>query len=134
MVWTNAVGVAFTATLLSVGDRGATFVFPEDGTTNTLALTMLSPESAKIVCKEAGFVPIPPRVAGIYNQCKRDLIRVDAHETKGRMSAEKASDMRVSLFATFRRFCEAKGVDAETIEELVARLLLENERRKVPQG
>ena len=35
MVVTNALGVAFTATLLSVGDSGATFVFPEDGATNT---------------------------------------------------------------------------------------------------
>ena len=90
MVFTNAVGVAFTATLLSVGDAGAVFVFPEDGATNTLALTQLSEASARRVCEIAGDNKIPRAVAARRTKAERELKRIDALLADGRIDAETA--------------------------------------------
>ena len=122
MVWTNAVGVAFTATLLSVGDGGATFVFDEDGVTNTLPVKALSAESYGRACEISGFVPIPPVLAGAYRQCRRDLQRIDALESDGRLSAGAAEETKVRLFATFRKVCAEKGFGGEVADGLLARL------------
>jgi len=94
MVFTNAVGVAFTATLLSVGDGGAVFVFPEDGATNTLALSQLSEASARRVCGIAGYKPIPHAVAARRAQAERELKRIDALLADGRIDAETAEIRR----------------------------------------
>ena len=122
MVWTNAVGVAFTATLLSVGDGGATFVLDEDGATNTLPVKVLSAESYQRACEIGGFVPIPPVLAGAYRQCRRDLLRIDALESDDRLPAETAEENRTRLFAAFRRVCAEKGFSAEVADGLLARM------------
>lgn len=122
MVWTNAVGVAFTATLLSIGDGGATFVFDEDGVTNTLPARVLSAESYQRACEICGFVPIPPVLAGAYRQCRRDLLRIDALEADNRLTPETAEETRVRLFATFRRICAEKGFGGEVADALLARM------------
>ena len=94
IVVTNALGVAFTATLLSVGDAGATFVFPEDGATNTLALSQLSPASATRVCEIAGYKPVPRAVAARRAKAERELKRIDALLAEGRIDAETAERRR----------------------------------------
>lgn len=114
MVVTNALGVAFTATLLSVGDAGAVFVFPEDGATNTLAFSQLSEESARRVCEAAGFVRIPPSVASAFSFAQNSLRRIDALVADGRMDAGAARRRKSRIIRAFECTCREKGVsDAE---------------------
>ena len=110
MVVTNALGIAFTATLLSAGPNGATFVFPEDGATNTLAFSQLSPDSVRRVCEESGYVIIPPVLVAAANVAKRDLERIDALLADGRIDAETAALRRRRILAAFKRICAGKGI------------------------
>ena len=123
MVVTNAVGAVFAATLLSVGDAGATFVFPEDGATNTLALSQLSKESARRVCEAAGYVPVPPALAATFDMAKRDLARIEALLADDRMDADAARTKRARVFETFRRVCREKGLGESDAERLRRALL-----------
>lgn len=125
MVWTNAVGVAFTATLLSVSDVDATFVFSEDGATNVLQRSALSAESFSRACEISGHVPLPPALVGAYRQFKRDMIRIDALEADERVSREKAAAYRRNLLVAFRNACAEKGFDGETVDKLIDRLYRE---------
>ena len=125
MVWTNAVGVAFTATLLSVSDVDATFVFPEDGATNVLQRRALSEESFSRACEISGHVPLPPALVGAYRQCKRDMIRIDALEADERVSRERAAAYRRNLLGAFRHACAERGFDGETADRLIDRLYRE---------
>ena len=122
MVVTNALGAAFAATLLSVGDAGATFVFPEDGATNTLALSQLSKESAAHVCKAAGYVPVPPAVAATYSLAKGNLVRIDALAADGRIDAAAARERKARVLRAFERTCREKGIPDEFVGELKASL------------
>ena len=69
--WTNRSGRVFSARLIAVGDGGATFVFPEDGATNTISLAKLSKGSAQRACDLFGFAPVPPRLAATFNRAAR---------------------------------------------------------------
>ena len=122
MVVTNALGVAFTATLLSVGDSGATFVFPEDGATNTIAFSQLSKESAKSVCNAAGYVHIPPVIAATYALAKNDLARIDVLATDGRIAADVAKERKARVIRTFERISREKGISDEDIGKLKSSL------------
>lgn len=94
MVLTNALGVAFSATLLSVSDAGAVLVFPEDGATNTLAFSQLSEETVKRVCEEAGYVRLPHAIAAAENKARRELAKIDALLAAGRIDDETAAIRR----------------------------------------
>ena len=122
MVWTNAVGVAFTATLLSVGNDGAKFVFPEDGATNTLSLAKLSTASARRACEVGGFVPVPPALASTVAQTRRELCRLAALEADGRIGAEAAQIRHARICAAFLRSCREKGMAEDDARALLKSL------------
>ena len=122
MVWTNVVGVAFTATLLSVGNDGAKFVFPEDGATNTLPLAKLSAASARRACEIGGFVPVPPALAATFAQARRDLRRLADLEADGRIDVSQANARRTRIRAAFSSSCREKGVAESDVRALLQRL------------
>ena len=122
MVWTNAVGVAFTATLLAAGDGGATFVFPEDGATNVLPLAKLSDASARRVCRLTGYQPVPPAVAALYRQAKISCDRLDGLLADGRIAPEDAATRRARVFEAFNVRCRERGLSDEDIQGLRRRL------------
>ena len=126
MVFTNAVGAVFAATLLSVGDVGLTVVFPEDGSTNTLAFSQLSPESARAVCETAGYARIPPSLAATFSLARRDLLKIDALLADGRLDAAAAAERRERVVAAFVRTCREKNVGEEEAARLRARLVSQN--------
>ena len=122
MVWTNAVGVAFTATLLSVGNDGAKFVFPEDGATNTLPLVKLSAASARRACEVCGFVPVPPALVSTFAQARRDLQRLADLEADGRIAVQQGNARRARIRAAFLSICREKGVTAADARALLQKL------------
>ena len=122
MIWTNAVGAVFSATLLSASDTGATFEFPEDGATNTISLAALSPASARRACELAGYVQIPPAIATTHGMAKRDLARLNALLADGRIDTEAAQARRRRILAAFERVCREKGIETELIELLKSKL------------
>lgn len=121
MVVTNALGVAFTATLLSAGDAGATFVFPEDGATNTIAFAKLSEGSVRSVCVETGFVIVPAAVRPAYDLAKSNLTSIDAQLSDGKLTAEAAQARKLRVREAFRRVCREKGVDANEADKIFDR-------------
>ena len=118
MVWTNAVGVAFAATLLSAGEQGATFVFPEDGATNTLAWAQLAPDSARRACEATGYIRVPPSLVPTLNMARRERARLDALVADGRLEAERADQRRRRVFELFARKCCEKGLTREDAARL----------------
>lgn len=122
MVVTNYLGAVFTATLLSVSERGATFVFPEDGATNTLAFSKLSSESSEAVCRAKGFIRVPPEISATFDRVKSDLKRVDDLLADKRLSVDKAAERRERVLTTFRGICSQKGISCERTEALVWKL------------
>ncbi len=121
MVFTNAIGVAFTATLLSAGDAGATFVFPEDGATNTLAFSKLSAGTVRSVCAQTGFVIVPPAVRPAYDFAKANLTSIEAQLSDGRIGAEAAEERRKRVREAFRRVCRGKGLDEREADRILDR-------------
>lgn len=121
MVVTNALGVAFTAVLLSASDAGVTFVFPEDGATNTLAWTSLSEGSRTAVSAVTGFEPVPPKLAAAFAQATRDSRRIAALVADNRLDAETAAERRRHLRETFLRFCRKQGLDEPRAARLADR-------------
>lgn len=122
MVVTNVLGVAFTATLLSASDAGAAFVFPEDGATNVLAWSRLSPASRDAVCAAADFEPLPPELAATVRQAKDELARLADLEADGRLTPEAAAVQRRRLPAVFRKACGRRGIPPARTERLLKRL------------
>jgi hypothetical protein len=120
--WTNRSGRVFSARLIAVGDGGATFVFPEDGVTNVLALSKLSNDSAQRACHLFDFVPVPPRLAATFNRAASDLKRIKDQQEDAVLTAEKAAQRRVSVIKAFSDICREKGIDSEMIDRLVMRL------------
>ena len=120
MVWTNAVGAVFTATLLSVGDGGATFRFAEDGAVETLPLAKLSPASAKRACDEAGYVPVPPALAAVFAQARRDLARIDGLVADGRLSAEEGARRRAGVRAALAAAARERGLEEGEVARIVS--------------
>jgi len=133
------MGVAFTATLLSVGDQGAAFEFRDIPTvkpgfaqdpagvgaqlsTNVLPLAKLSPASARRACEIAGYVPVPPSLAATFAQARRDLRRLSALEADGRIDAATAARRRSGVRTTFTCVCREKGVSESDIPALISRL------------
>lgn len=122
MVVTNALGVAFTATLLAASDAGVTFVFPEDGATNALAWAKLSPASRDAVIAATQFAPVPPELAATFRQAKGDLARLADLVADGRLQPDEAARRRAGLVRAFRKACGKIGLaDAQT-ELLLKRL------------
>jgi hypothetical protein len=119
--WTNRSGRVFSARLIAVGDGGATFVFPEDGVTNVLALSKLSKDSAQRACHLFDFVPVPPRLAATFNRAASDLKRIKDQQEDAVLTAEKAAQRRVSVIKAFSDICREKGIDSEMIDRLVMR-------------
>lgn len=136
MVWTNVVGVAFTATLLSVGDEGATFEFTDtpvmdvsrgrslspEVSTNTIPLTKLSPSSAQRACDLFGYTLVPPAVAAMFAQARRDLTRIDALLADERIDALTAKRRRTAIHAAFQGVCHEKGISAIETDALLRQL------------
>ena len=122
MVWTNAVGVAFTATLLAAGDGGATFVFSEDGATNILPWAKLSTESARCACRLAGFQPVPPVVASLYKKAKASCDRLAGLLADERITPEDAALRRKRILEAFGTHCREKGLPEEDVQGLIRRL------------
>jgi len=122
MVVTNALGVAFTAALLSASDAGATFVFPEDGATNTLAWTRLAPASQEAVVAATGFAPVPPELAATYRQAKASLLRISDMEAEKRIEPSLAARRRANVLSAFARRCREQGL-SETQTSLLLRRL-----------
>ena len=118
MIWTNAVGAVFTATLLSVGDGGATFRFAEDGAVETLPLAKLSPASAKMACDKAGYVPVPPALAAAFAQARRDLARIDGMLADGRISSEEAARRRAAIRDALYAAAREKSIPEAAIPAL----------------
>lgn len=122
MIVTNMVGVAFTATLLAASDSGATFVFPEDGATNTLAWAQLSPVSRAAVCAAGDFEPVPPELVAAFNLAQRELRRLSALEADQRISVSEAGLRRSRLRDAFARKCAKAGLGENRIARLLNRL------------
>ena len=123
MVWTNAVGAAFSAALLSVSDGGATFVFPETGQTNLMAWTQLAPATARRIQLENDFIPVPPAVAATWGRAKGELQRADDLLADGRLSREDHARRRAAVCRAFGRVCAQKDISAEDVHRLQSRLL-----------
>ena len=123
MVWTNAMGVAFTASLLAVGDRGATFAFPEDGLTNLLPLSALSAESSAQACRLAGYIPIPPKFAALFAHARRELDKVGAKTADGRFSKDESRRRQAAVLAAFRKACLRRGATKSECDDLERRLM-----------
>lgn len=121
-IWTNYVGRVFSARLIGVNERGATFIFHEDGATNTIRLAKLSEASAERACDMFDFVPVPPRLVATYNRAKADLRRISDLQDDGVLSAEKAKERRLSVKKTFLDVCLEKGFKREIVERLVKQL------------
>ena len=122
MVVTNALGVAFTATLLAASDAGVTFAFPEDGATNALAWAQLAPASRAAVCDALDFTPVPPALASTFALAQGELRRIDALVADERLDAATAARRRASVCAAFARRARAAGLDVAAIRRLLARL------------
>lgn len=120
--WTNRSGRVFSARLIAVGDGGATFVFPEDGATNTISLAKLSKGSAQRACDLFGFAPVPPRLAATFNRAVSDFRRIKDMQEDGLLTAEKAAERRAAVVKAFSDICRAKGIASEIIDRLVSRL------------
>ena len=121
-MWTNRAGRVFSARLVAVDDAGATFVFPEDGATNTLPLAKLSKDSRRRACDLFDFAPVPPRLAATFNRAVSDLKRIRDLQEDGVLAAEKAAQRRASVIKVFSDICREKGMYPEIIDRLVIRL------------
>jgi hypothetical protein len=121
-IWTNRLGRTFSAKLIGVDDTGATFVFPEDGATNTISLAKLSKGSAQRACDLFGFAPVPPRLAATFNRAALDLKRIKDLQEDAVLTAEKAAQRRASVIKVFSDICREKGMYPEIIDRLVIRL------------
>ena len=121
-MWTNRAGRVFSARLVAVDDAGATFVFPEDGATNTLPLAKLSKGSRRRACDLFDFAPVPPRLAATFNRAVSDLKRIRDLQEDGVLAAEKAAQRRASVIKVFSDICREKGMYPEIIDRLVIRL------------
>ena len=130
MVLTNAVGVAFLATLLSVDADGVTCVFPEDGATNTLAFAQLSPESVRAVCREKGYVRVPPTVSASVEMARRELARTAQLAADGRLDGTAAAQRRTRILTALLRRCDEKGVARDDARAIAARLAAETGGRE----
>ena len=122
MVVTNALGVAFTATLLAASDAGVTFAFSEDGATNALAWAQLAPASRAAVCDALDFAPVPPALAATFAVARNELRRVDALVADERLDVAAAARRRAPVRADFARRARAAGLDEAAIRRLLARL------------
>ena len=122
MVVTNALGVAFTATLLAASDAGVTFAFSEDGATNALAWAQLAPASRAAVCDALDFAPVPPALAATFAVARNELRRVDALVADERLDVAAAARRRAFVRAAFARRARAAGLDEAAIRRLLARL------------
>ena len=120
--WTNRSGRVFSARLIVVDDTGATFVFPEDGATNTISLAKLSKGSAQRACDLFGFAPVPPRLAATFNRAALDLKRIKDLQEDAVLTAEKVAQRRASVVKAFSDICREKGMYPEIIDRLVIRL------------
>jgi hypothetical protein len=120
--WTNRLGRTFSAKLIGVDDKGATFVFAEDGATNILPLVKLSKDSALRACDLFGFAPVPPRLAATFNRATSDLKRITDLQEDGVLTAEKAAHRRTSVIKAFSDICREKGIASDMIERLARRL------------
>ena len=121
-LWTNRVGRVFSARLVAVDDAGATFVFPEDGATNTLPLAKLSKGSGRRACDLFDFAPVPPRLAATFNRAVSDLKRIRDLQEDGVLTAEKAIRRRDAVIKAFSDICRERGMESVTVERLVRRL------------
>jgi len=122
MIVTNMLGVAFAATLLSASDAGVTFVFPEDGATNTLAWAQLDLSSQDAVCEAAGFAPVPPELAATFRIAKKELLRLDAFEADNRIEPAEIAARRAAVRKTFKKKCGEKGLPYRRTDLLLRRL------------
>lgn len=122
MVVTNIVGVAFAATLLAASDSGATFVFSEDGATNTLAWSKLSPDSRAAICAASDFEPVPPELVATFNLAQKELRRLSALEADQRITAHEANLRRSRLRDVFARKCAKTGLNEMRIARILKRL------------
>ena len=121
-VWTNALGRAFSARLVAVDDREATFVFDEDGATNRVALAKLDEATRLRACREAGYMPVPPRLASTFKRATQDMRQTRAMEADGRLDAEKASARRAAIRAAFASRCRAVGLADEDAALILKRI------------
>ena len=121
-MWTNRAGRVFSARLVAVDDADATFVFPEDGATNTLPLAKLSKGSRRRACDLFDFAPVPPRLAATFNRAVSDLKRIRDLQEDGVLTAEKAIQRRDAVIRVFSDICRERGVEPVTIERLLRRL------------
>lgn len=97
MVVTNALGIAFTAAVLSASDAGVTFVFPEDGATNTIAWTKLSPASQRTIAAETGYERLSPAQQRAQAKARTELERTAIMEREGQIDAETAARRRAAI-------------------------------------
>lgn len=122
MIWTNAVGAAFTAAVLSVSDGGATFVFPGTGQTNLLTWTQLSAATAARIQAAHAFVPVPPAAAATWTRARSELQRADDLLADGRLTREEHARRCAAVRRAFTRVCTTKGLSPEIIQRLLSRL------------
>jgi len=122
MVVTNALGIAFTATLLSASDAGVTFVFPEDGATNRLAWSKLSAASQAAVRSETQFAPVPPVLVPTFQMAQTEMKRIHALSSDGRLSASDAAVRRQRVRQVFVRACRQRNLSEEETALLVRRI------------
>ena len=127
--WTNANGRAFTARLVALDDRAATFVFAVDGVTNALALADLAPASRERAREAFDLPEIPSALAATWRLSVRTLRQTDALAADGRLTPERAAARRANVMAAFRKACRERGISEDHIAALVRRLTVEVEAR-----
>ena len=121
-MWTNRLGRAFSAKLIAVDDKGATFVFTEDGATNVLSFSKLSKDSERKVCDIFDFAPVPPRVAATFNRAVSDMKRIRDLREDGLLTAEKAQERQAFVMKVFSEICQEKGIASNVIIRLQKRI------------
>lgn len=122
MVWTNVVGAAFSAALLSVSDTGATFVFADSGKTNRMNWAELSPATVARIQSERDFAPVPPALAATWARAQAELRRADDLLADGNLAPELHARRRAAVLRAFGKVCRAKGLPEETARRLGQRL------------
>ena len=122
MVWTNVVGAAFSAALLSVSDTGATFVYADTGRTNRVNWAELSPATVARIQSEREFAPVPPALAATWVRAQAELQRADDLLADGNLSSEQHARRRAAVLRAFGKVCRAKGLSEETARRLGQRL------------
>ncbi len=120
--WTNTAGHAFIATLVQVTDTSVTFEM-ENGETNSLTLTALSPESQRKARGIAHLPEIPDVFLATFNICLKDLRRIEGLYRDGTIDIQERNDARSRIIDGFQSMYEKHQLPPGEYSALKNRLI-----------